>query len=178
MYIHERSDWPRFRWDEKGVGSVLAKVRHQQGLFVGKMEGLRIPLRSEATLSTLTEDVMRTSEIEGEILDRKQVRSSIARRLGIDIGARSRVDRRTEGVVEMSLDAIQNHPQGLTKERLFKWHRSLFPTGRSGPYAITVGAWRNDKAGPMRVVSGSMGGKGSTTKPPRPDALRLKCRPF
>jgi Fic family protein len=121
------------------------------------MESLGFPLRSEAILQTLTEDVVKSSEIEGEILDRDQVRSSIARRLGIDIGALTPADRDVEGVVEMMLDATQKYDQPLTDERLFGWHAALFPTGRSGMRRIMVGAWRDDKSGPMQVVSGAIG---------------------
>jgi Fic family protein len=121
------------------------------------MEGLGFPLRSEAVLNTLTEDVLESSEIEGEILDRDQVRSSIARRLGMDIGALTPADRDVEGVVEMMLDATQNYDQKLTAERLFGWHAALFPTGRSGMHRIRVGAWRDDRSGPMQVISGPVG---------------------
>ena len=156
-YIHERSDWPEFRWDPKVLAEPLAAVRHRQGRLIGRMEGLGFDLRREATLRTLTEDVTTSSEIEGEILDRDQVRSSIARRLGMDIGGLVPADRDVEGVVEMILDATQNHTRELTDERLFGWHAALFPTGRSGMRRITVGAWRDDTSGPMRVVSGPVG---------------------
>jgi Fic family protein len=121
------------------------------------MEALGFPLRNEAMLQTLTQDVVKSSEIEGEILDREQVRSSIARRLGIEIGALTPADRDVEGIVEMMLDATQNYDEPLTEERLFSWHAALFPTGRSGMHKITIGAWRNDSSGPMQVVSGPVG---------------------
>jgi len=121
------------------------------------MEGLGLSLRSEASLQTLTEEVIKSSEIEGEILDRDQVRSSLARRLGMDIGALAPADRNVEGVVEMMLDATQNYSEPLTAERLFGWHAALFPTGRSGMHKIIVGAWRDDAKGPMQVVSGRIG---------------------
>lgn len=121
------------------------------------MEALGFPLREEALLQTLTEDVLKSSEIEGEVLDREQVRSSIARRLGMDIGGLVEADRNVEGVVEMMLDATQNYAQPLTAERLFGWHAALFPTGRSGMSRITVGAWRKPEGGPMQVVSGPIG---------------------
>jgi Fic family protein len=156
-YIHELPDWPAFRWDHKVLAEPLAAVRHRQGRLVGRMEGLGFPLRSEAVLNTLTEDVLKSSEIEGEILDRDQVRSSIARRLGMDIGALTPADRDVEGVVEMMLDATQNYRQELTDERLFGWHAALFPTGHSGMHRITVGAWRDDSSGPMQVISGPAG---------------------
>jgi len=139
------------------VAKQLAAVRHRQGRLIGRMEALGFSLRREAVLATLTEDVLKSSEIEGEILDKNQVRSSIARRLGIDIGALVPADRHIEGVVEMMLDATQKYVEPLTDERLFAWHAALFPTGRSGMAKIIVGAWRDDRTGPMRVVSGPMG---------------------
>jgi Fic family protein len=158
-YIHELKDWPRFRWDEGLAARQLAPVRHRQGRLIGRMEALGFDLRAEAVLATLTEDVLKSSEIEGETLNKDQVRSSIARRLGLDIGALAAADRRTEGVVEMMLDATQKYAAPLTDERLFAWHAALFPTGRSGMTRITVGAWRADRSGPMRVVSGPIGRK-------------------
>lgn len=156
-YIHELPDWPAFRWDHKVLAEPLGAVRHRQGRLIGRMEGLGFVLRREAMLKTLTEDVLKSSEIEGEIFDRQQVRSSIARRLGMAIGALSPADRDVEGVVEMMLDGTQNYPRPLTDERLFGWHAALFPTGRSGMRRITVGAWRDDRSGPMQVISGPAG---------------------
>jgi Fic family protein len=156
-YIHELANWPAFRWDHQVLAAPLAAVRHRQGRLIGRMEGLGFPLRSEAVLDTLTEDVLKSSEIEGAILDRDQVRSSIARRLGMEIGGLIPADRDVEGVVEMMLDATQNYEQELTDERLFGWHAALFPTGRSGMHRITVGAWRDDRSGPMQVISGPVG---------------------
>src|SRR4051794_9656635 len=157
MYIHERCDWPRFSWDQEGLANQLAAVRHRQGRLIGRMEGLGLRLREEAVLSILTQDVLKSSEIEGEILAIDQVRSSIARRLGLDIGALTPADRHVEGVVEMMLDATQIYQEPLTEERLFGWHAALFPTGRSGMQRIRVGAWRDDRSGPMQVVSGPIG---------------------
>ncbi len=157
MYIHERADWPRLRWDERGLANQLAAVRHRQGRLVGRMEGLGFRLREEAVLSTLTQDVLKSSEIEGEILNIDQVRSSLARRLGLDIGALTPADRYVDGVVEMMLDATQNYQEPLTEERLFGWQAALFPTGRSGMHKIKVGHWRDDRSGPMQVVSGPIG---------------------
>ena len=153
----EQKDWPTFRWDEPRSLQPLAKVRHRQGRLIGHMQGLGFSLRNEAVLQTLTQDVLKSSEIEGEVLDAQQVRSSIARRLGLDIGALVQADRDVEGVVEMMLDATQNYAKPLTRERLFAWHAALFPTGRSGMQKIRVGAWRKDEAGPMQVVSGPIG---------------------
>jgi len=157
MYIHELPDWPRFRWNRESLAEPLASVRHRQGRLVGHMEALGFTLRQEAVLQTLTADVLKSSEIEGERLDAEQVRSSIARRLGIDIGALKPADRNVEGVVEMMLDATRHYDQPLSAERLFAWHASLFPTGRSGMTKIRGGAWRDDSTGPMEVVSGPMG---------------------
>lgn len=157
VYIHELEDWPRFRWFETVISGPLAAVRHRQGRLIGRMEALGFDLRTEAVLATLTEDVVKSSEIEGEKLDKEQVRSSIARRLGLDIGALTAVDRNVEGVVEMMLDATQNYARALTETRLFDWHASLFPTGRSGMTRIAVGAWRDESSGPMQVVSGPYG---------------------
>ncbi|HLH96359.1 MAG TPA: Fic family protein [Xanthobacteraceae bacterium] len=152
-YIHELKDWPRFRWNREGLAQPLVAVRHRQGRLLGRMEGLGFQLRAEATLRTLTEEVVKSSEIEGETLDRDQVRSSLARRLGMDIAGLPPADRHVEGVVEMILDATENFVQPLTDERLFGWHAALFPTGRSGMHKITVGGWRTGQAGPMQVVS-------------------------
>ncbi|MCB1488391.1 MAG: Fic family protein [Bauldia sp.] len=156
-YIHELEAWPRFRWDQEGLSGKLAAVRHRQGRLVGRMEGLGFTLRNEAMLRTLTQEVVKSGEIEGELLDADQVRSSIARRLGIDIGALTPADRNVEGVVEMMLDATGHYDAPLTDERLFGWHAALFPTGRSGMARITVGGWRRDEGGPMQVVSGPVG---------------------
>jgi Fic family protein len=156
-YLHQLPDWPKFRWDNAKLAEHLATVRHRQGRLIGHMEGLGFKLRQEAILKTLTDDVLKTSEIEGERLDAEQVRSSIARRLGMDIGALKAADRNVEGVVEMMLDATRNYAETLTAERLFAWHASLFPTGRSGMSKIRIGAWRDDAAGPMQVVSGPIG---------------------
>ena len=156
-YIHQLEAWPALRWSDEKLASQLAAVRHHQGRLIGKMETLGFPLKAEAVLQTLTEDVLKSSEIEGEKLDADQVRSSIARRLGMDIGALAPVDRDVEGVVEMMLDATQKFDAALTKDRLFGWHAALFPTGRSGMSKITVGDWRKDDTGPMQVVSGPIG---------------------
>ncbi len=136
---------------------LLGDVRNRQGRLIGRMESLGFPLRSEAILQTLTLDVLKSSEIEGEILDPAQVRSSIARRLGMDIAGLISSDRNVDGMVEMMLDATQQFKKSLTKDRLFGWHASLFPTGRSGMQKIVVGIWRDDKHGPMQVISGPIG---------------------
>ena len=156
-YIYERKDWPNFRWSHERLAAPLAALRHRQGRLIGHMEGLGFRLRAEAVLKTLTEDVVKSSEIEGEVLDREQVRSSIARRLGMDVAALAPTDRNVEGVVEMMLDATQNYQAPLDADRLFNWHAALFPTGRSGMRRIAVGSWRDDSQGPMQVVSGPVG---------------------
>jgi len=156
-YIHNRKDWPKLTWSQERLAGQLAGVRHRQGRLIGRMEGLGFSLRNEAVLQTLTEDVLKSSEIEGEKLDKDQVRSSIARRLGLDIGGLIPVDRHVEGVVEMILDATGHYADPLTEERLFAWHAALFPTGRSGMTKITVGGWCEDKSDPMHVVSGPIG---------------------
>jgi Fic family protein len=177
-YIHELPDWPRFRWDHEVLAAPLAAVRHHQGRLIGRMEGLGFQLRAEAVLQSLTEEVLKSSEIEGERLDREQVRSSIARRLGMDIGALAPVERNVEGVVEMMLDATQNYRMPLTEERLFDWHAALFPTGRSGITKITVGAWRNKELGPMQVVSGPIGREHVHFEAPTAERLPAEMRAF
>jgi len=156
-YIHELPAWPDFLWDREKLAAPLATLRHRQGRLIGRMETLGFSLRAEATLQTLTLDVVKSSEIEGEMLDRDQVRSSIARRLGMDIGALAPADRNVEGVVEMMLDATQHYSAPLSAERLFGWHASLFPMGYSGMRKIAVGQWRDDAKGPMQVLSGALG---------------------
>jgi Fic family protein len=156
-YIHELPEWPKFQWDQTALAERLTAVRHRQGRLIGRMEGLGLKLRAEATLRTLTEEVVKSSEIEGEILNKDQVRSSLARRLGIEIGALTPADRNVEGIVEMILDATEKYDELLTAERLFSWHAALFPTGRSGMRKITVANWRTEAAGPMQVVSGPIG---------------------
>ncbi|HLE68369.1 MAG TPA: Fic family protein [Vicinamibacteria bacterium] len=157
MFIHERSDWPHFSWDSHALALVLADVRHRQGRLLGRMEAFGFDLRAEASLTVLTSDVVNSSAIEGEVLNREEVRSSIARRLGLDVAGLPKPGRDVEGVVEMMLDATQNFEAPLTKERLFNWHAALFPTGRSGMGRITVGGWRPNEAGAMQVVSGPIG---------------------
>jgi len=156
-YIHQLQDWPNFQWQSDELAGKLAGVRHHQGRLLGRSEGFGIGLRDQAVLSTLTEEVVKSSEIEGEKLNPEQVRSSLARRLGIDIGALTPADRNVEGIVQMILDATQNYDKPITKERLFGWHAALFPTGYSGLLKITVGQWRPAEAGPMQVVSGPHG---------------------
>jgi Fic family protein len=157
MWIHEHQDWPNFTWDAETLSSKLADIRHRQGRLLGRMEGLGFELKREASLSTLTNDVVKSSAIEGENLNPEEVRSSIARRLGIDIDGLIPASRDVEGIVEMMLDATQQFSKPLTKDRLFDWHAALFPTGRSGMHKIIVGGWRTVESGLMQVVSGPIG---------------------
>lgn len=156
-FIYHQKGWPDFYWDNSEILNKLAVVRNLQGKIVGKMEALGFDLRNEASLETLTMDVIKSTEIEGEILNPDQVRSSIARRLGMDISGLIPSDRNVDGVVDMMIDAILNSDKELTKERLLDWHHSLFPSGRSGMYKILAGVWRDDSTGPMQVVSGPLG---------------------
>ncbi|NLF83666.1 MAG: Fic family protein [Candidatus Gastranaerophilales bacterium] len=156
-YIYQYPNWTDFRWDKEKILEILARVKLAQGLLLGKMESLGFNLREEAVLNVLSQDVMTSSEIEGEILDKEQVRSSIARRMGWDIGKEIEVERNVEGIVEVMLDATQNYDKPLTKDRLLGWHAALFPTGYSGMHKIKAGQFRDDKNGPMQVVSGYMG---------------------
>jgi Fic family protein len=177
-YIHELKGWPHFRWSQERLAKRFATVRHQQGRLIGRMERLGFTLRAEATLQTRTEEVLKSSEIEGEVLDRDQVRSSVARRLGMDIGALTPADRHVEGVVEMILDATERYDMPLTAERLFGWHAALFPTGRSGMTKITVGAWRNARSGSMQVVSGPIGRERVHYEAPIASRLKKEMRAF
>jgi len=178
VYMHDQPSWPKFHWDSERISQLLVDVRHRQGRLIGRMEGLGLQLRKEAVLNTLTEDVLKSSEIEGEKLDRDQVRSSIARRLGIDIGGLIRADRDVEGVVEMMLDATQHYDRPLSVRRLFNWHAALFPTGRSGMSRIDVGTWRKDKNGPMQVVSGPIGKERVHYQAPPAARLRGEMKRF
>lgn len=156
-FIYEHPDWPGFIWDDSELITLLTEVRNLQGRVIGKMSLLGFELQNQANLEILTQDVLKSTEIEGEILNQEQVRSSIARRLGLDIPGLVDSDRNVDGVVEMMLDATGNYDKPLTRERLFGWHNSLFPSGYGGLYKIIAGNWRNDSTGPMQVVSGPMG---------------------
>lgn len=177
-YIHNQPEWPRFQWNNAKLLPLLADVRHRQGRLLGQMESLGFQVRAEASLATLTADVTQSSAIEGERLDIEQVRSSIARRLGLDFAAAKPAGRDVEGVVEMMLDATQTFAEPLTAERLFAWHSALFPTGRSGMQRITVGAWRPPEAGPMQVVSGPIGKETVHFEAPPADRLEREMRAF
>lgn len=177
-YIYQLPEWPHFKWDDKPLSPRLAAVRHKQGRLLGRVEGLGFSLRSEAILTTLTLDVLKSCEIEGELLDMAQVRSSIARRLGVDIGALVPADRHVEGVVEMMLDATQHHEKPLTQQRLFGWHAALFPTGYSGISKIRSGNWRNDAKGPMQVISGPVGREHVHFEAPAATRLKAEMEAF
>ncbi|RLD88040.1 MAG: DUF4172 domain-containing protein [Bacteroidetes bacterium] len=157
IFIYQQEDWPNFIWNINELSGLLATVRNKQGRLIGKMEALGFHLQNEAFLETLTTDILKSTEIEGIILNKAEVRSSVARRLGIDIGGLSPTNRDIEGVVDMMFDATTNFDKPLTRQRLFNWHYALFPTGRSGMYKIIAGNWRDDSTGPMQVVSGAMG---------------------
>jgi len=156
-YIWQASDWPAWRYDLAVLAQPMADVSRAQGVLMGRLADVGMALRDQASLSALTDDVIKTSEIEGEQLNVESVRSSIARRLGVDIGALAAVDRHVEGVVDMVLDATSRSSDPLTQDRLFGWHAALFPTGHSGLVRIHVGGWRDDATGPMQVVSGPPG---------------------
>lgn len=156
-YIWQAKDWPTWRFDLSALAGPMAEVSRAQGVLLGRLSDVGLALRDQASLAVLTEDVLKTSEIEGEQLNAESVRSSIARRLGVDIGALAPVDRHVDGIVEMVLDATANCQAPVSRERLFGWHAALFPTGFSGLSRITVGTWRDDANGPMQVVSGPIG---------------------
>lgn len=177
-YIHEREGWPTFRWQDTALAANLARVRHRQGRLVGRMEALGFGLRAESVLQVLTEDITASSGIEGETLDKKEVRSSIARRLGMDVAGLVPVGRDVDGVVEMMLDATQYYDQPMTEDRLFGWHSALFPGGRSGMTHIIVGDWRNDGSGPMQVVSGPIGRETVHFEAPAADRLSHEMQMF
>ncbi len=177
-FIHQQDNWPDFSWNSDSFVSLLSEARHRQGRLIGKMETLGFDLRNEAYLDTLTLDVLKSSEIEGEFLNSDQVRSSIARRLGMEIAGSVESDRNVEGVVEMMLDATQNCFEPLTADRLFDWHAALFPTGRSGMYKITVADWRRDTTGPMQVVSGALGKEKVHFQAPDSELLEKEMNQF
>ena len=178
MWIHEHHEWPDFTWDAGKLASMLTEVRHRQGRLLGRMEGLGFALKREANLITLTNDVVKSSAIEGENLNSQEVRSSIARRLGIDVAGLAPTSRGVEGIVDMMLDATRQFSKPLTRERLFDWHAALFPTGRSGMRRITVGGWRTAEAGPMQVVSGPAGREKVHFEAPDADILEHEMGSF
>lgn len=177
--IYELPDWPTFMWDQKSLAKLIARVHHRQGKLVGRMMALGFDLRNEANLQTLTQEVLKSSEIEGEKLDPDQVRSSIARRLGMEVAGLVPADRHVEGVVEMMMDATQNYDEELTEQRLFDWHAAMFPTGRSGMHRINVGIWRdNTRDDRMQVVSGPMGRERVHFEAPGSEVLKKEMKVF
>lgn len=178
MWIYKHQNWPNFTWDAQRLAFKLAEIRYQQGRLLGKMEGLGFELKREASLNTLTNDVVKSSAIEGEMLNPEEVRSSIARRLGMKFGGMRSASRDVEAIVEIILDATQNYSKPLTQKRLFDWHAALFPTGRSGMHTIIVGNWRDDKNGPMQVISGPIGREKVHFEAPNAKALKKEMNTF
>ena len=177
-FIHEKPEWPLFSWNSEALSAPLAAVRHKQGKHLGRMEALGFDLRAEASLTVLTSEVVSSSAIEGETLNPGEVRSSIARRLGLDVTGLPKAGREIEGIVEMMLDATQNYEVPLTGERLFGWHAALFPTGRSGMSRLPVGAWRPQEVGPMQVVSGPIGREKVHFEAPEAESLESEMTRF
>lgn len=177
-YIWQAGDWPAWRYDLAALAGPMAEASRAQGRLMGRLADVGLALRDQASLAALTEDVVKTSEIEGEQLDVESVRSSIARKLGVDIGALAPVDRHVEGMVEMVLDATAGCHAPVTRERLFGWHAGLFPTGYSGLARIRVGAWRDDASGPMQVVSGPIGRQKVHFEAPPADRLEIETSRF
>ena len=178
LYIWQSDDWPNWRYDLSALTGTLTEVSRAQGLLLGRLADVGMALRDQASLAALTEDVVKTSEIEGEVLNVQSVRSSIARRMGVDIGAVAPVDRHVEGVVEMVLDATTRATEPLTADRLLGWHAALFPTGYSGMTRIEVGQWRTDVEGPMQVVSGHVGRRKVHFQAPPAQALAAEIDRF
>ncbi len=178
MWIHEHSDWPNFTWDTKALSHKLAAIRYHQGHLLGRMEGLGFELKREASLLTLTQDIIKSSAIEGEILNPEEVRTSIARQLGIDMAGLIPASRNVEGIVELMLDATRMFLQPLTKERILSWHAALFPSGYSGMRRITVGQWRSLEVGPMQVVSGPIGREKVHFEAPIADKIEKEIATF
>lgn len=177
IYIWQQNDWPNFMWDDAKLSYKLGRVRSLQGRLVGKMSALGFNLKNSAMLDTLTADITKSSEIEGEILNAEQVRSSVARHLGIEIEGLPEADRYVDGVVQVMIDATQNFMTPLTEERLFNWHAALFPTGRSGAYKITVADWRQGSE-PMQVISGAMGKEKIHYEAPHSDNVPYMMKQF
>ncbi len=178
LYIWQAPDWPALHYDLAQLAEPLEHVSRAQGRLLGRMADVGLAMRDEASLAALTEDVLKTSEIEGERLNAESVRSSIARRLGVDIGALAPVDRHVEGIVEMALDATQRCKDPVTLERLFGWHAALFPTGYSGMSRLAVARWRDDAKGPMQVISGPMHRPRVHFEAPPADRLDAECERF
>jgi len=177
-YIHQKDNWPNFTWNNDEVLNFLSEARNLQGRLSGKMESLGFELRDEALLETLSLDVLKSAEIEGEILNPEHVRSSIAQRLGMEFAGTIMSDRNVDGMVEMMIDATRNCFNPLTPERLFDWHAALFPMGRSGIFKITVADWRKDTSGQMQVVSGAAGKEKIHFQAPDADSIEMEMNRF
>ncbi len=178
MYIYEQSNWPQFKWDAAKLLTLLTKVRNLQGRVVGKMGALGFELKNQANLEILTQDVLKSTEIEGELLNPDQVRSSVARQLGLDISGLVPSDRNVDGVVEMMIDATRNFDKPLNKDRLFAWQSALFPSGYNGMFKVLTGKWRDDSNGPMQVISGPMGKEKMHYQAPATDSLEAEMKSF
>lgn len=178
MYIYQKKGWPNFTWDEQKLKLLLPEVRHLQGRLLGRMHALGFASKEEAALQILTEDVVKTSAIENEKLDKDQVRSSIASKLGMDVGGSAQQDRNVDGIVEVMLDATRNYNKTLTAERLFNWHGALFPTGRSGLSKIVIGGWRTKESGDMEIISGAYGKEKIHYKAPDYSLLKKEMEKF
>ncbi len=177
-YIYQKPDWPNFFWKTEKLLALLTEVRNLQGRIVGQMSVLGFALKNQANLEILTQDVLNSTEIEGEILDKNQVRSSIARRLGLEVSGLVSSDRNVDAVVEVMIDATKKFDQPLTRERIFGWHNTLFPTGYSGMFKVQVGKFRDDLSGPMQVVSGSIGKEKVHYQAPAAEALESEMAAF
>lgn len=177
-YIWQSDVWPKWRYDLSAIADQLTAVSHAQGLLMGRLADVGLAVRDQASIATLTDEVVKTSEIEGEVLNADSVRSSVARHLGLDIGAVAPVDRHVDGVVDMVLDATLNSDKPLSAERLFGWHAALFPTGYSGLNKIITGQWRDDADGPMQVVSGPVGRRKVHFEAPPAHALPKETADF
>ena len=178
IYIYQKPGWPKFHWDKEAIAPQLASIRLGQGKLMGRMEAMGFTISDEALLETLTINVQKTSEIEGELLNEDQVRSSVARKLGMDIGGLIPSNRNIDGIVEMMLDATQNYNQPLTKKRLLGWHTVLFPAGNKKPFQIKVGKWRTNSKGPMQVVSGSIGREKVHFEAPPAEDIEAEMKKF
>ncbi len=177
-YIHQKDNWRNFSWINDEFINLLSEARNLQGRLIGKMESLGFELRNEALLETLTLDVLKSAEIEGELLNPEQVRSSIAQRLGMEFVGAIMSDRNVDGMVDMMIDATRNCFKPLTVERLFDWHAALFPMGRSGIFKITIADWRKDTSGQMQVVSGAAGREKVHFQAPDADLIEMEMNRF
>jgi Fic family protein len=178
VYLYNNPNWPLFEWNSEKLLPLLSIVRNRQGKLIGKMGTLGFDLRNEANLEMLTQEIIKSTEIEGEVLEKEQVRSSIARRLGLDISGLVYSERHVDGIVDLMIDATKNFDKDLNKERLFSWHSALFPTGESGVYKITAGHWRDDSKGPMQVVSGAVGKEKVHFQAPHASVIENEMRLF